>query len=127
MFALRSSQVDEISDYQNARYVRSNEAAWRILDFRYTREILRFSNLLSIWRMASEYTLLKTMHWIGLQGIHPRLHLRSFLHCVVWIALPRLCYMWMSLSTILRITSLGADGSKAQKWQALQASRKHTF
>ena len=33
MFALRSSQVDEISDYQNAMYVSSNEAAWRILKF----------------------------------------------------------------------------------------------
>ena len=35
MFALRSiaSQVDEILDYQNARYVSSNEAAWRILEF----------------------------------------------------------------------------------------------
>ena len=33
MFALRSSQVDEISEYQNARYVSSNEAAWRILEF----------------------------------------------------------------------------------------------
>ena len=33
MFALRSSQVDEISDYQNARYISSNEAAWRILEF----------------------------------------------------------------------------------------------
>ena len=33
MFALRGSQVDEISDYQNARYVSSNEAAWRILEF----------------------------------------------------------------------------------------------
>ena len=33
MFALRSSQVDEIADYQNARYVSSNEAAWRILEF----------------------------------------------------------------------------------------------
>ena len=33
MFALRSSQVDEITDYQNARYVSSKEAAWRILEF----------------------------------------------------------------------------------------------
>ena len=33
MFALRFSQVDEISDYQNAWYVSSNEAAWRILEF----------------------------------------------------------------------------------------------
>ena len=33
MFTLRSSQVDEISDYQNARYVSSNEAVWRILEF----------------------------------------------------------------------------------------------
>ena len=33
MFTLWSSQVDEISDYQNARYVSSNEAAWRILEF----------------------------------------------------------------------------------------------
>ena len=33
MFSLRSSQVDEISDYQNARYVSSNEAVWRILEF----------------------------------------------------------------------------------------------
>ena len=33
MFALRSSHVDEISDYQNACYVSSNEAAWRILEF----------------------------------------------------------------------------------------------
>ena len=32
-FALRSDQVDEISEYQNARYVSSNEAAWRILEF----------------------------------------------------------------------------------------------
>ena len=33
MFTLQSSQVDEIADYQNARYVSSNEAAWRILEF----------------------------------------------------------------------------------------------
>ena len=33
MFSLRSSQVDEISDYQNARYVSSNEAVWRVLEF----------------------------------------------------------------------------------------------
>ena len=33
MFTLRSSQVDEIVDYQNARYISSNEAAWRILEF----------------------------------------------------------------------------------------------
>ena len=33
MFTLQSSQVDEISDYQNARYVSSNEAAWRIMEF----------------------------------------------------------------------------------------------
>ena len=33
MFSLRSSQVDEISDYQNARCVSSNEAVWRILEF----------------------------------------------------------------------------------------------
>ena len=33
MFTLQSNQVDEISDYQNARYVSSNEAAWRILEF----------------------------------------------------------------------------------------------
>jgi len=32
-FALRSDQVDEISEYQNARYIGSNEAAWRILEF----------------------------------------------------------------------------------------------
>ena len=32
-FALRSDQVDEISDYQNARYISSSEAAWRILEF----------------------------------------------------------------------------------------------
>ena len=33
MFTLRSNHVDEISDFQNARYVSSNEAAWRILEF----------------------------------------------------------------------------------------------
>ena len=33
IFALQPSQVDEILDYQNARYVSSNEAAWRILKF----------------------------------------------------------------------------------------------
>jgi len=32
-FALRSDQVDEISDYQNVRYISSSEAAWRILEF----------------------------------------------------------------------------------------------
>ena len=32
-FALRSHQVDEISDFQNARYISSSEAAWRILEF----------------------------------------------------------------------------------------------
>ena len=31
--SLQSSQVYEISDYQNARYVSSNEAVWRILEF----------------------------------------------------------------------------------------------
>ena len=33
MFTLQSNRMDEISDYQNARYVSSNEAAWRILEF----------------------------------------------------------------------------------------------
>ena len=33
MFTLQSSQVDKIADYQNARYVSSNETAWRILEF----------------------------------------------------------------------------------------------
>ena len=33
MFTLQSNQVDEISDYQNACYVSSNEAVWRILEF----------------------------------------------------------------------------------------------
>ena len=33
MFTLQSSQVDEISDYQNVQYISSNEAAWRILEF----------------------------------------------------------------------------------------------
>ena len=33
MFTLQSGQVDEISDYQNAHYVSSNEAVWRILEF----------------------------------------------------------------------------------------------
>ena len=32
MFTLQSSQVDEILDYQNACYVSSNEAVWRILE-----------------------------------------------------------------------------------------------
>ena len=32
-FALHSKQVDKISEYQNARYISSNEAAWRILEF----------------------------------------------------------------------------------------------
>ena len=32
-FALRSDQVDKISEYQNAQYISSNEAAWRILEF----------------------------------------------------------------------------------------------
>ena len=32
MFTLRSNQVDEISDYQNACYVSSNEADIRIPD-----------------------------------------------------------------------------------------------
>ena len=32
-FALHSNQVDEISEYQNAHYISSNEAAWRILEF----------------------------------------------------------------------------------------------
>ena len=96
-------------------------------NFQYTTEILRFSNFLSIWRMASRYNLLKIMHWIVLLGIHPRLHLQSFLYCVVWIAFPRLCCIWMSPNTILGATNLDVDGSKAQMWQALQASRKHMF
>ena len=33
MFTLEYSHVDEISDYHNARYVSSNEAVWRILEF----------------------------------------------------------------------------------------------
>ena len=34
-FALCSDQVDEISEYQNACYVSSNEAAWRITGVSY--------------------------------------------------------------------------------------------
>ena len=125
MFALRSNQVDEISDYQNARYVSSNEAAWRILEF--PRGILQSSNLLSIWRMVSVSTLLKTMHWIELLGIHPRPHLQSSLDCVVWTTSPGLCCMRMSPSTILGKTSLGAEENKAQMWLVFQALRKHMF
>ena len=33
LLILLYSQVDEISDYQNARYVSSNEAVWRTLEF----------------------------------------------------------------------------------------------
>ena len=127
MFALRSSQVDEILDYQNARYVSSNEAAWRILEFPIHERDPPVQQLAVHLEMVSKSTLLKTIHWIVLQGIHPRLRLQSFLHCAVWITLPRLCCMWMSPSTILGTTSLGADGSKAQMWQPLQASKKHTF
>ena len=32
-FAFRSDQVDDISKYQNACYISSNEVAWRILKF----------------------------------------------------------------------------------------------
>ena len=59
MFALQSTQVDQIADYQNARYVSSNEAAWRILDFPIPREILQFSSFLSTRRMVNMSTSLK--------------------------------------------------------------------
>ena len=33
LFTLQSGRVDKISDFQNTRYVSSNEAVWRILEF----------------------------------------------------------------------------------------------
>ena len=36
MYQLQTNQpgeVDEISDFQSARYISSNEAAWRIMEF----------------------------------------------------------------------------------------------
>ena len=45
-FALRSDQIDKISEYQNARYVSSNEAVWRILEFT-THE--RFT---AVWQLS---------------------------------------------------------------------------
>ena len=59
MFALQSTQVDQIADYQNARYVSSNEAAWRISEFPILREIFQFSSLLSTKRMVNMSTSLK--------------------------------------------------------------------
>ena len=68
MFALQSSQVDEILDHQNARYVSSNEATWRILEFPIHERDPPFNNLLSTWRMVSVSTSLKTLRWIGFLG-----------------------------------------------------------
>jgi len=63
-FALRSDQVDEISEYQNARYVSSNKAAWSFLS---TKGFQLFSNFQCTWKMASEFILLKTLQGIRLQ------------------------------------------------------------
>ena len=55
MFTLQSSQVDEISDYQNARNVSSNEAAWRIPKFSIHERDPQCNNLLFTWRMAMQH------------------------------------------------------------------------
>ena len=75
MFALRSSQVDEISDYQNARYVSSNEAAWRILEFPIHERDPPVQQLaVHLENGHSVSSLLKTLQWIELLGIHLRPH-----------------------------------------------------
>ena len=124
MFALRSSQVDEISDYQNARYVSSNEAAWRILEFPIHERDPPVQQLAVHLENGQRVYFTEDNALDRASGDPPKTTLTEFF---VWITLPRLCCMWMSPSTILGTTSLDADGSKAQMWQALQASRKHTF
>ena len=129
MFALRSSQVDEISDYQNARYVSSNEAAWRILEFLIHERDPPVQQLAVHRENGQRVYFTEDNALDRASGSPPKITLTEFFSlCRVDNFAKTLLYMdgWMSPSTILG-TSLGTDGSKAQMWQALQVSRKHTF
>ena len=79
MFALRSSQVDEILDNQNAWYVSSNEAAWRILEFPIHERDHPVQQLAVHLENGQRVYFTETMHWIVLRGICPRPHLQNFL------------------------------------------------
>ena len=119
MFALRSSQVDKISDYQNARYVSSNEAAWRILEFPIHERDPPVQQLAVHLENGQQVYFTEDNALNRASENPPKTTLTEFF---------TLCRvdgfancMWMSPSTILGPTSLGVDGSKAQMWQALQA------
>ena len=55
--AHRQVEVDEISDFQNARYISSNEAAWRIMDFQFMRDILLSYRSLCHWLDSVHFDL----------------------------------------------------------------------
>ena len=93
VFALEKwENVDEIQRFQQARYVGSSEAAWRILDCPLHE---RLCNWQYTWKMAKECTLQKQQSTKGLNQNHRGLHVQSTYHLTSPIALHALCFTWI--------------------------------
>ena len=118
MFALRSNQVHEISDYQNTRYVSSNEVGWRILQFPIHERDPPVHQLAVHLENSQRVYFIEDTALDQASRDLPKTTLSS-LHCVGLMTLPRLYSTWRFLSIIHGTTNPGAEGNKAQMWLAL--------
>ena len=119
--------MDEIADYQNARYVSSNEAAWRILEFPIHERDPPVQQLAVHLENGQHVYFTEDTAMDRAAGDPPNTTLTEFFVLCRWMTFPRLCCMWMSPSITHEVTSLGTEENKAQLWPAFQVSKKHVF
>ena len=117
VFALQSSQLDEIADYQNARFVSSNEVAWRILNF-----ICIHERDLALQQLAVHLENGQHVYFTEDIAMGRAIENLNSLHRVRWMTLPRLYCIWMSPNTLREVASLVAVVNKAQVWLAFQVN-----
>ena len=124
MFTLQSSQVDEILDYQNARYVSSNEAAWTILEFPIHERDPPVQQLVVHLENSQCVYFTEDTAWDQASDDPQKTTLTEFFTlCQVDNFAKTLLYK--DVPKYYGATSLGAEESKAQMWQAFQVSRRH--
>ena len=113
MFALRSSQVDEIADYQNARYVSSNEAAWRILEFPIHERDPPVQQLAVHLENGQRIYFTEDTAIDRAAGDPPKTTLTEFFALCQVDDFAKTLLMWMSPSTIHGVARHGAIENKA--------------
>ena len=124
MFALQSSQVDEISDYQNARYVSSNEATWRILEFPIHKRDPPVQQLAVPLENSQRVYFTEDTALDRASGDRPKTMLIKFF-ALCWVDGFAKTSLYADITC--GTTSLGTGENKGQMRLAFQVSRKHMF